>query len=296
MHFNNAIIIYHHGCPDGLASIWCFSKLVSEEQFYPGKFGDVISDELAKNKDLIFVDFSYRAPIMQKLLKICRSILVLDHHKTAKDLEDINDPKFTMILDMNRSGCQITYDYLNQQKQGEEKQERPWFTDHIADRDLYKWTLPNSKFTTIAMFKLGYYGSLKKFNEIKDKGIDYFIKAGEILAVAEDLTVTQIAAKAKPHRLYSVKDRGVSWPVMALMCDHMFASDVGAKIYTGNSNVVALIRYNFDKSVWDISLRTSDTGPDLTEIAKHFELGGGHAKAAGITINDNINDYLKPIV
>jgi nanoRNase/pAp phosphatase (c-di-AMP/oligoRNAs hydrolase) len=52
--------------------------------------------------------------------------------------------------------------------------------------------------------------------------------------------------------------------------------------------------YDFKSDEWWLSLRGHKDSPDLSEIASHFG-GGGHPKAAGITIKhpDNLKTFFK---
>lgn len=82
-------------------------------------------------------------------------VVVLDHHKTSLDMLDIGTPvsgNVTTVIDMQRSGATIAYDYFKAKLSGgdgnsgkdEFHRVRRLF-EYIEDGDIWKWQLPNSK-------------------------------------------------------------------------------------------------------------------------------------------------------
>lgn len=88
----------------------------------------------------------------------CR-VVVLDHHKTALEMLGLGmstSGNVTKVIDMERSGATIAYDYfkeklsggdINSSKDGvlgEYQRVRRLF-EYIEDGDLWRWHLPDSK-------------------------------------------------------------------------------------------------------------------------------------------------------
>lgn len=77
-------------------------------------------------------------------------VVVLDHHKTALEMMsgdawDNKDNVFK-VLDMERSGATIAYDYFKEKLGGNAELERMRrMFEYIEDGDLWRWNLPNSK-------------------------------------------------------------------------------------------------------------------------------------------------------
>ncbi len=298
----NTVIIYHHGCPDGVAGLWALTQLISMKdetnRIYKGMFESVIPVEEVKNKHVIFVDFSYKLPDMLTLLPHAKSILVLDHHKSAEALIGLTqNPKFRMILDMTRSGAQIAFDYVSYQLQ-DGFIKRPWFIDVIADRDLWKWQIPDSKELTLAMHKLGCYENLDTFKQILNKPREYFLDIGTILMKAELELIKRHCKSALLCHCCSVKSLTKTWTVMLTDAPHYLVSDVANTLLEEHKNIdfVASYRYHLPRDEWWISLRAHKTSNiDLSEVAKHFTSGGGHAKAAGIALYGCKDEQLKNV-
>jgi hypothetical protein len=127
------LCIYHGGCDDGFAAAWCVRKALGDVEFYPGVYQE--NPPSYEGRDVIFVDFSYKRPVLDVMAKFAKSILILDHHKTAQeDLADLRKPfgpgwrrhlenvyqdtcegiSGTMyaLFDMERSGAALAWDFF----------------------------------------------------------------------------------------------------------------------------------------------------------------------------------------
>jgi hypothetical protein len=63
--------------------------------------------------DVAIVDFSYKRPVMIELARKAKSILVLDHHKTAEAELIEPCPGIEVHFDMNRSGAVMAWEYFH---------------------------------------------------------------------------------------------------------------------------------------------------------------------------------------
>ena len=54
---------------------------VSKCHFYAGVYGELPPD--CSNKDVFLVDFSYNLDVLEQISNVARSVIILDHHKTA---------------------------------------------------------------------------------------------------------------------------------------------------------------------------------------------------------------------
>jgi uncharacterized protein len=127
-------IIYHHNCIDGFTAAWCaWRKYGDEAEYIPAQYNEAAPD--VTGADVIIVDFSYSRATLLAMKESARSLVVLDHHKTAE--EDLRGLDFC-VFDMSRSGAGIAWDQLHGTK-------RPKLVDYVEDRDLWRWQLPHSK-------------------------------------------------------------------------------------------------------------------------------------------------------
>lgn len=104
-----------------------------EAECVPASYGDEPPD--CSDRDVIIVDFSYPRDVLEYMAEQAKSLRVLDHHKTAAaDLDGFPGA----IFDRDRSGAGLAWDELVGGK-------RPEIVDFVEDRDLWRYSLPNSR-------------------------------------------------------------------------------------------------------------------------------------------------------
>ena len=170
------LCVFHGDCSDGLLAAWAVHKALGPEvEFVAGRYGedpplpDIIMCRAATGEmqDVLIVDFSYPLDTLRAMAQEARSVLVLDHHKTAReDLAALPSPakkgwpkwpegeKLAAIFDLDRSGAGITWDYLHPQVRDESnpfsltetlirefggRSNRPRIIDLVEDRDLWRF-------------------------------------------------------------------------------------------------------------------------------------------------------------
>ncbi|KAL6583683.1 hypothetical protein OROMI_002972 [Orobanche minor] len=163
-------VIYHYPCPDGafaaLAAHLYFSHspaiATPPPLFYPNtvysplRVEDLPFDEI---DNVYLLDFVGPPGFVQQLSAMVGRVVVLDHHKTALEMLGSSmstSGNVTKVIDMERSGATIAYDYFKEKlfggdisntkdgAVGEFLRMRRLF-DYIEDGDLWRWHLPNSK-------------------------------------------------------------------------------------------------------------------------------------------------------
>jgi oligoribonuclease NrnB/cAMP/cGMP phosphodiesterase (DHH superfamily) len=258
-----------------------------EVDLHPGVYQEPPPD--VADRDVIIVDFSYKRPVFEEMAAKATSLLVLDHHKTAaEDLQGFRSPFGNgwprhldniyqdmcegcggvpyALFDMDRSGAGLAWDFFF-------KAPRPKLIDHIEDRDLWRFALPKTREIAAAVFSYPY---------DLDLWSGLMADEGSILA---RLAIEGEAIERKHHQdianLLPVVQRemvlgGMRMPVACLPLT--FTSDAGHTMAVAADGVAACY--------WDtpagrvFSLRSTDSGPDVSLIAKKYG-GGGHHHAAG---------------
>lgn len=118
------ICIYHANCADGFTAAWCVRYALGDTvEFIPAEYGSEPPDVAGAH--VIIVDFSYKRPVLERMAQDARTILVLDHHKTAQaDLAGMPAPSsdwtwqislegsHVALFDMDRSGAQMAWDFF----------------------------------------------------------------------------------------------------------------------------------------------------------------------------------------
>lgn len=264
------LVIYHGPtCWDGFCCAWLFHRHVDQDaEFVPGIYGDPPPDVVGR--DVYVLDFSYSRETLEAMHRDAASLVVLDHHKTAQaDLEGL--PYCT--FDMELSGAQLTHAWLLDH--GYNVGQPHWLVEYTADRDLWRWALPDSKAIN------AYLRSFPLDFAIWDRIARYAwenpkyeaITQGEAILRAESVTVGDHVARA--HEIEMDGHR-----ILAVNATTLFSEIAGALADGRPFGAAWFERPGHDGPVRQWSLRSRDAGVDVSTIAKAHG-GGGHRNAAG---------------
>ena len=284
------LCIYHGNCIDGFAAAWVVRKaLGSDVEFFAGFYGAKPPD--VTRRDVIIVDFSYKAPVLHAMAADANTIVILDHHKTAaEDLAAFPRPPsgpysvpamldcqrehnapcaVHALFDMDRSGAGLAWDYFNP------GMSRPRLLDHIEDRDLWRFRLPDTRELHSAV--VSYEGSFDVWDRLVEASEDRMSRralAGEGRAIHRKLMKDireMLGVVTRPMII-----GGVRVPVANL--PSMMASEAGNLMAAG-APFAATYYDSADARLFSLRSNSPD-GADVSEIAKLYG-GGGHRNAAG---------------
>ena len=276
-----------------------------------------------------FLDLMPSYDMLRDLCSRCAKVVVLDHHKTNLDICGRIHPddlapggwaaNLELVFDMKRAGCQIAWDWITSQIQipdnfRDDYQVRPWFLEYIADRDLWTWCLPNSKLINSGLFGLKLTitpdtiaEKLAPIRTAEDKErfitqelMPYALAAEEF---NNDLLRTACNKAIECQLVFpGTEPAPTVYRVWLGTTIGSLRSDLGNQLCNKpfpdgqKPDLSASWHYEFPADEWWISLRSLDTGADVSAIAKQFG-GGGHMRAAGFTLHspDNLNTIFKRI-
>jgi len=254
-------ILFHKDCTDGSgAALAAYLKFGDNAKYIPVQYNTPLP-EISSGSNVYILDFSYPKDILEELNNRSKSLIVLDHHKTAMEqLKGLPYAKF----DMEKSGAVLAWEYFH------EDSEEPYLFKIIQDRDLWKFKLPETKevsaaLQTIKNFK-DFIPHLFDIEELKQKGkmkLDYDT---EVIRSMMSKTVVGVWGDK----------------TCALINATGLFSDLGNEIYTNyNVDFVAMFFVTSDgKMVF--SMRSNKC--DVSNIAKQYG-GGGHMYAAGMCVS-----------
>ena len=290
------LCIYHGNCADGFTAAWVIHRALGTDavEFVPGVYGAPPPD--VTRRDVIMVDFSYKRPVLEGMAQQARSILILDHHKTAqadltgfgvdiaqysrpfgwlRHMANVQQDKYEGVLqsvyvefDMGRSGAQIAWDFFFVRKQ------RPPLVDYVADRDLWRFALPDSRAIAAVLFSHEYEFATWSALSAEMKNPDLrrtLARQGEAIERKHHKDVTELVRVTRREMVIG----GIRVPVANL--PYTMASDAGA-LMAKDAPFAACYYDRPDARVF--SLRSTDTGADVAAIAATYG-GGGHQHAAG---------------
>ena len=290
----NPLCIYHGNCADGFTSAWVVRKALGEDvDFHAGVYQNQPPD--VEGRDVVMVDFSYKRPVLEQMAKHgnARTITILDHHKTAAEdlsifcqanypqrLDEMAMPfdefaKYSdfqgttpirAIFDMNRSGARITWDHYFPGK------EPPKLLLHVEDRDLWRFALHKTREIQASVFAYPY--EFKVWDFLMGADLDQLAIEGEAIERKHFKDIRELVGVVTRK----MKIGGHVVPIANL--PYTLTSDAGHLLAKG---------YPFAGCYWDtpegrvFSLRSTDEGLDVAEIAKQYG-GGGHPHASGFRV------------
>lgn len=262
-------IVYHRDCPDGFCAAFVAKKKYPEATLVGVTYGEP-DPTFAEGMNILMVDFSYPRETIARMHEQAKSLLVLDHHKTAeKELEGLP----FAVFDMTRSGAGLTWDYLlGKDSGGEPDFPRPWYVNYVEDRDLWTWKLPESK--EISGYIMALPHTIEAWSVLDTISLKDAAFMGEAIRLHIDHYVEKVSAQFQMgfldgHRAAVVN---AAYPNI---------SDVLNEVCKGAE--VGLGWFERGDGLMQFSLR-SVGDLDVSVIAKRFG-GGGHRNASGFQMD-----------
>lgn len=269
-----ALCLYHANCVDGFAAAYIvYHALAGQVELRPVHYQEPPPPmaDIAR-RDVIIVDFSYPPQIIREMAWHATSILILDHHASAKKAWDIATEKFKMPanvvarFDLKHCGAMLAWKHFSYPLQP------PLWLQHVEDYDLWQFALPQTRVINAA---LSFY---TRDIETWDKVLQSvkwpeLIEIGDILLQSRTSTIQFFAKNSSLSTL-----GGHIVPTANVPPD--FANDVGNILAQG---------WPFAVTYWNgaqyryLSLRSAPDGMNVAEIAEGFG-GGGHHHAAGFRL------------
>lgn len=263
------LVIYHGpGCTDGFTSGWVARRRYPNAIMKPMTYdGETLPDELVKGKDLILVDYSFNRHQMLRLAGLARSVLVLDHHKSAQSALSNLETEVTNVqvfFDLERSGASLAWEHFFPGV------EAPALVEYVQDYDLWRFQLTDSQAinTAINSYKFDWdtwdkFATLGRLDSLKKEGT-------AIMRYQERLIDTAIG-QAKYGWWQGVKVGVVNTPVKNEACNALLDRKLCqvAIAWTQNAN-----------GEYYYSLRSTKDGPDASRLAATFGGGGHHVSSS----------------
>ena len=262
-------VLYHHPCVDGFSAAYLFHHFLrlEEKDLIPVSYGREPPWSQIKGEEVVIVDFSYPRDVLLSMKEQTRSLLVLDHHKSAQ--EDLQGLDFC-VFDMERSGVMLAWDHLNK---------RPPDKDHwvlyVQDHDLYQFKLKDSHYHRNVFqatpFTVDAWTTLvcgqPEQRVLAGMGIQKYKERSVRLHLEHTTDVT-----LEGHR------------VPFLNC-----TDVGLVSELGHAMALERpfsVTWRRDLRKYTLSLRSVEGKEDVSVVAKALG-GGGHKHAAGATLSSD---------
>lgn len=287
-------VIYHDHCPDGWTAAWVAHRALTAKgikpALIPASHGTPPPD-LTGVDQLYIVDFSYPHKDLRWLTEGGRRVVVLDHHQTA--IDDIcanhgdypgeapwgdgaRGDRYVMrytggydtVLDTNRSGAGITWDYFNP---GEP---RPAVVDYVEDRDLWRRRLPHSQ--AVSAYIRCHPHTLDVWDSLAKEPVEEMATTGAGVQLHIDAY-----CRAAANHAYMCEMGDRSFPIVNVTYES--CSEVAAYLLDVFGTDMAGYFFERGDGLWQYGFR-SRNGVTVHDHAALFG-GGGHPQAAGCALD-----------
>jgi hypothetical protein len=286
------ICIYHGNCDDGFGAAWAIWRRWGNEVAYvPGVYGKPLPDVTGRN--VLFVDFSAKRAELVAMADKAKSVVVIDHHKTAEaDLADWNGPMppvndidllaakactetgspIVAWFDMSQSGAVMAWEFAHGIPRNDPP---PTMLALIQDRDLWRFAYGDRTKQFSATLRT-YPMTFAAWDEIA-KDTDKLVKEGEGILRSHNANIAKFIGDA-----YFDTIDGRSVPVVNV--PYHYASDTAHALLQKYPDApFTACWFRRGDGMIQYSLRSEDSRVDVSEVAKKFG-GGGHRNAAGYQV------------
>lgn len=268
------LCIYHHNCADGFGAATLVRYFVGKDsvEFHAGVHQNPPPD--VTDREVLFVDFSYKRPVLLEMAAKAKSLTIIDHHKSAfMDLTDLPD-NVTTIFDMNHSGVMLTWQHFTRASPP------PALIKHIEDRDLWRFRYSDTRAIQACLFSYPY-----DF----DRWTDLIFHTDLYTLIRDGQAIERKHFKDIYEFIEAAADRMIiaGFDVPMLNAPYFWSSDAGHIMAQGEPFAAC---YWATREGVIFSLRSTDDGEDVCKIAALFG-GEGHEHAAGFRIPHDENRY-----
>jgi len=299
---SDIVIIHHEGCSDGICAAMIlrnfFLTLDGNRNIncIPAKYGDIPpAPAVLGNKHVYIVDFSYPREDLVEINKVARTLVVLDHHKSAK--ANCEGLPFA-FFDESRCGAELAFAYVSTRKtmggydldiqfdlgKVDLPGKAPLIVQYVADRDLWKWELHFSH--EINAWLASFPRDVEVWTRLlvdMEHDLSNVADEGRAILRYERKLTARIAARAVQCHFSMPMPRYRYRPftVMAVNAP-ILQSEVCELLLESSGCDIACAWFMDGKGGVVHSIRSRAQGPDVSEVAQMYG-GGGHEHAAGFT-------------
>ncbi len=273
------VCIYHSPCNDGYAAALACWLENPDAIFIPCQYGTSIWEALAAfdlvdpgkllKTTIYILDFSFPRDQLKWLGEQVKKVVVIDHHKTARDdLEGGDLPENVhVIFDMNKSGAVLSFLYFTTRP-------LPRFYRLIQDRDLWRWDY-GEETKALHAYLMSYRPNFRKWYQLFDEhALRFCISEGKAILHYMKLRVEDVEVHAHPVML---PYKGSLVEFLAVNAPGHMASDVADSLKLEHPDVL-IYQMRADRVI--LSFRSTQEGLDVSRVALEYN-GGGHEHAAG---------------
>ncbi|OGY58633.1 MAG: hypothetical protein A3C03_02585 [Candidatus Colwellbacteria bacterium RIFCSPHIGHO2_02_FULL_45_17] len=266
----DTVVLYHNNCTDGFSGAWAARKKFGKRADYLGVIHHEPPPPGLDGKDVFIIDFSYSKETTGMLLDITKSLTLIDHHITSKEVTE-SIPNH--VFDNDHSGAVLAWEYFFP---GEKT---PVYLEYVEDIDLWRFDMPRAEdflaFSATVPFDFEKLDAIIEEFEDENKRKAFLGKGKDLLEYQIRL-VEEMIEEGEEVNLDGFRALVVNSPVLP--------SQLGNTIVRKGYDIGIIWAHSND--VIRVSLRSDKDGKvNVGDIAQKYG-GGGHKSAAGFVVRD----------
>ncbi len=270
------IVVYHVKtqatvCFDGFcAATLLWKKFGESAEYLPVMYHQDIPLDRFTGRDVYFVDFSFDVDRMDRIARVAKSLLVLDHH--APKADSFKDRPYA-IFSSTECGAALVWKHFY-------SGEVPAFIELVDDGDRFLNVHPELNAFNAALSVEPV--RLDHWSELIDKflpGSDFytrFLERGDELENYDLARISVLVKDAFPFTLCGIAG-------LAVNSNKFYSHRTATKLAEYSKTFGAVFYVRADGNV-EVSLRRLDPDIDVQKIAATFG-GGGHVGAAAFSVS-----------
>lgn len=286
------ICIHHFPCDDGFGAAWAVNrKWPGAVEFRPSNYGQPVPDQGIEGKNILIADFSFKPDVLRAIADRAKSVIILDHHKTAAaDLAEVDSfggdhvhaghlfshmgtANVLAWFDMEKSGARLAWEFCF----GFDEPP-PLLVCYLEDRDLWRMAYPETRAFSLFLRSWPFdFDTWTNIAEWLDQDRDGIIAEARSIERFYNLKIVEICKTA------TIKTIGLHNDVPVANAPWAFASDVANELLKRFPDAPLAATYFDSYGARSYSLRSEDSRADASELARAFG-GGGHRNAAGFRV------------
>lgn len=301
---HKTINVLYHSDEDGIAAAYAaWLKFQDSANYVRVQYGQPFPNiTINSESEIYIVDFSYDRETLISLNEIVKKLVVLDHHKTAKDaLEGLEFAKFAPSM----SGATMAWHYFHPDVP------MPVAIKLVEDYDLYKFDFPQTRAFIAGVSKhpelFDLYFWHRICNSISE--LETVMKHGEFMLEIQNNQVEKFKKSTEKWFLTTYKGKRVA--VFNSTEDVNLRNRYAEVLYNdADLNIDFTISYLFKSDGGIIlSFRAKNKETDVSQYAKALG-GGGHETAAGVKVDfvigvailnllynkENVDQYMREVL
>lgn len=307
------IHIIYHADWDGIVAAWVARNGLKQPgrsfEFHSINYGRK-PPKIPEHRDVYILDFALTPEAFRDFCKERTGrVVMLDHHKTSVEkwqaagmpVESVGCDEFKglsfrtgnvdheVIFHDGEAGCSMTLLYLRGYYKPGDDWDGPCHVTlvrYAADHDLWRFKEPNSK--NIRAVMRSYPQTIEACDEISNKMNKDFkglVEEGEAIQRFMERQIESACRHAELMEIQGHRCWAAQVPFDGLI------SEVAGRLAGKEGGEFGVCWFKLQGTTWCYSLRSRGEF-DVSEIAKKFEGGGGHAKAAGFQTEANPLSFL----